>query len=226
MPTLGEAAPIAIAVDVHIGGSTCRAAGRARRRRRWANAWTTVVICAGIIHVKPLAEVTEEDWDRTMDVNLKGAFLVCQATAQELTRSGRGRIVMISSDAGKRGVPWLHAYSASKFGVVGLTEALAAANWRRLSRSTAVCPVAGVPTTGMGQMLVGWKSESTGQERSEVLAGIARSIPMRRNATTTDVADAVLFFVSDVRRGHYLTGVALDGFDGGSRLNAHPRGRT
>ena len=72
------------------------------------------MICAGIIHVKPLAEVTEDDWDRTMDVNIKGAFLVCQAAADELTRSGRGRIVMISSDAGKRGVRWLHACTASK----------------------------------------------------------------------------------------------------------------
>jgi meso-butanediol dehydrogenase/(S,S)-butanediol dehydrogenase/diacetyl reductase len=177
----------------------------------------TVVICAGIIHVKPLAEVTEEDWDRTMDVNIKGAFLVCQAAAPELTRSGRGRIVMISSDAGKRGVPWLHAYSASKFGVVGLTEALAGELAPAVTVNC-VCPV-GVPTTGMGQMLVGWKSQSTGQDTDTVLAGIARSIPMRRNATTADVAEAVMFFVSE--GAGYLTGVALD-VDGGARLNVIP----
>jgi meso-butanediol dehydrogenase / (S,S)-butanediol dehydrogenase / diacetyl reductase len=177
----------------------------------------TVVICAGIIHVKPLAEVTEEDWDRTMDVNIKGAFLVCQAAAPELTGSGRGRIVMISSDAGKRGVPWLHAYSASKFGVVGLTEALAGELAPAVTVNC-VCPV-GVPTTGMGQMLLGWKSSSTGQNPDEVLAGIARSIPMRRNATTADVAAAVMYFVSDA--AGYLTGVALD-VDGGARLNVIP----
>ena len=177
----------------------------------------TVVICAGIIHVKPLAEVTEDDWDRTMDVNIKGAFLVCQAAADELTRSGRGRIVMISSDAGKRGVPWLHAYTASKFGVVGLTEALAAELAPAVTVNC-ICPV-GVPTTGMGQMLVGWKSQSTGQDADQVLASIARSIPMRRNATTSDVAEAVMYFVSD--GAGYLTGVALD-VDGGSRLNVIP----
>jgi len=177
----------------------------------------TVVICAGIIHVKPLAEVTEEDWDRTMDVNIKGAFLVCQAAAPHLVASGRGRIVMISSDAGKRGVPWLHAYSASKFGVVGLTEALAG----ELAPSVTVncvCPV-GVPTTGMGQMLLGWKSRETGQQAEEVLEGIARSIPMRRNATTEDVAESVLFFVSE--GASFLTGIALD-VDGGARLNVIP----
>ena len=67
----------------------------------------------------------EEEWDRTLDVNLKGAFLLSQAAAPALTDSGRGRIVMISSDAGRRGVPQLHAYSASKAGLIGLAEALA-----------------------------------------------------------------------------------------------------
>ena len=177
----------------------------------------TVVICAGVIHVKPLSEVTEEDWDRTMDVNIKGAFFICQAAAPALKESGRGRIVMISSDAGKRGVPWLHAYSASKFGVVAITESLAAELAPEVTVNS-VCPV-GVPTTGMGQMLVAWKSEATGQPAPEVLSGIARSIPLARNASTTDVAEAVLFFVSD--SASFITGVALD-VDGGSRLNVIP----
>jgi NAD(P)-dependent dehydrogenase (short-subunit alcohol dehydrogenase family) len=60
----------------------------------------TLVISAGIIHFKPLAEVTEADWDAVLDVNLKGAFLCSQAAAPHLVASGRGRIVMISSDAG------------------------------------------------------------------------------------------------------------------------------
>jgi len=177
----------------------------------------TVVICAGVIHVKPLADVTEEDWDHTLDINLKGAFLVCQAAAPALTQSGRGRIVMISSDAGKRGCPWLHAYSASKFGVIGLTEAFASELAPHVTVNS-VCPV-GVPTTGMGQMLVEWKSEATGQRPDEVLAGIASGIPMARNTTTADVAEAVLFFVSD--SASFLTGVALD-VDGGARLNIIP----
>jgi meso-butanediol dehydrogenase / (S,S)-butanediol dehydrogenase / diacetyl reductase len=177
----------------------------------------TVAICAGVIHVKPLAEVTEDDWDHTMDVNIKGAFFICQAAAPALKESGRGRIVMISSDAGKRGVPWLHAYSASKFGVVAITEALAAELAPEVTVNS-ICPV-GVPTTGMGQMLVSWKSEATGQSAPDVLSGIAHSIPLARNATTTDVAEAVLFFVSE--SASFITGVALD-VDGGSRLNVIP----
>jgi NAD(P)-dependent dehydrogenase (short-subunit alcohol dehydrogenase family) len=177
----------------------------------------TLVVCAGVIHVKSLAEVTEEDWDRTLDVNLKGAFLCCQAAAPALRASGRGRIVLISSDAGKRGVPLLHAYSASKFGVIGLAESLAAELAPEVTVNC-VCPV-GVPSTGMGQQLLAWKTRHTGKAADEVLSGIARELPLGRNATETDIANAVLFLVSEA--ADFITGVALD-VDGGASLNTLP----
>ena len=177
----------------------------------------TLVICAGIIHVKPLAEVTESDWDLTLDVNLKGAFLCCQAAERPLRDSGRGRIVMISSDAGHRGVPHLLAYTASKFGIIGVTESLAAELAPQVTVNS-VCPV-GVPTTGMGQQLLKWKTAHTGQPAEQVLEHIASGIPMGRNSTPTDVANAVLFFISE--GAAFITGVSLD-IDGGSRLNTLP----
>jgi NAD(P)-dependent dehydrogenase (short-subunit alcohol dehydrogenase family) len=177
----------------------------------------TLVICAGIIHVKPLDQVTEADWDSTLDVNLKGAFLCCQAAAAALTASGRGRIVTISSDAGRRGVPLLLAYSASKFGLIGLTEALAAELAPAVTVNS-VCPV-GVASTGMGQQLLAWKAARTGRNADEVLSGIARGLPLARNGTAADVAGAVLFFISD--SASFLTGVALD-VDGGAHLNTLP----
>ena len=177
----------------------------------------TLVVCAGVIHIKPLADVSEADWDLTLDVNLKGAFLCCQAAAPALTASGRGRIVTISSDAGHRGFPSLHAYCASKFGLIGLTESLAGELAPGVTVNS-VCPV-GVASTGMGQQVLSWKVEHTGRTPDEILAGVARGLPLGRGATETDIADAVLFFISEA--ASFITGVALD-VDGGARFGGLP----
>jgi NAD(P)-dependent dehydrogenase (short-subunit alcohol dehydrogenase family) len=210
---LGDGA-ITTPADVRSPGEVREAIGRARNE---FGALDTLIACAGVIHVKRLADVTEEDWDRTLDINLKGAFLCCQAAAPALSQSGRGRIVMISSDAGRRGATLLHAYSASKFGLIGLAEALAG-ELAPVVTVNCVCPV-GVPTTGMGQQLLEWKSSRTGRAPNEVLAGIARDLPMGRNATEADIANAVLFFVSEA--ASFITGVALD-VDGGASLDIVP----
>lgn len=178
----------------------------------------TLVSCAGVIHVKPLQEVTEPDWDLTLDVNLKGAFLVSQAAAPSLKASGRGRIVAIASDAARRGYPWLQAYCASKFGLVGLCESLAVELAEHQVTVNCVCPAA-CPTTGMGQGLLAWKADLTGKTEEEVLASIAAAHPLGRCATEDDVASAVLYFVSD--EGSFLTGVSID-VDGGEHLGYIP----
>ena len=156
--------------------------------------------------------LSEADWDLTLDVNLKGAFLCCQAAAPALTASGRGRIVTISLDAGHRGFPSLHADRASKFGLIGLTESLAGELAPKVTVNS-VCPV-GVASTGMGQHVLSWKV-GTGRTPDEILAGVARGLPLGRGATETDIADAVLFFISEA--ASFITGVALD-VDGGSTL--------
>jgi NAD(P)-dependent dehydrogenase (short-subunit alcohol dehydrogenase family) len=178
----------------------------------------TLVNSAGVIHLKPLGEVGEDDWDLTLDVNLKGAFLVSQAAAPHLRASGRGRVVSIASDAGKRGFDSLQAYCASKFGLVGLTESLAVELAPDDVTANAVCPV-GCPTTEMGKGVLAWKVSTTGQSPDEIAAAAARTNPLGRNATETDVADAVLFFCSD--EASFLTGVALD-VDGGAHLGFMP----
>lgn len=177
----------------------------------------TLVICAGVIHIKPLADVTEQDWDKTLDVNLKGAFFCCQAAAPALKESGRGRIVSISSDAGRRGFPLIHAYSASKFGLVGLTEALAAELAPAVTVNC-VCPN-GVPTTGMGRDVLSIKESSTGRTAAQILADVKSGVPLQRAATEADIANSILFFISEA--GAFLTGVSLD-VDGGARLSALP----
>ena len=172
----------------------------------------TLINSAGVIHFAPLAKISEADWDRVLDVDLKGPFLCSQAAAPLLCESGRrGRIVNIGSDAAKIGCPMLLSYCAAKFGVVGLTKALAAELAPHEVTVNCVCPV-GVSTTGMGQAVLDWKISATGQKTDEILAETAAGIPLKRNATVADVVNAVMFFLSD--ESAFLTGVVLD-VDGG-----------
>jgi NAD(P)-dependent dehydrogenase (short-subunit alcohol dehydrogenase family) len=178
----------------------------------------TLVVSAGVFHMGELEGVTEEEWDRTLDVNLKGAFLVTQAAMPHLRESGRGRVVMISSDAGKRGFAELAPYTASKFGLNGLMESVAAEVAKDNVTVNTLCPV-GCPTTGMGQEVLAEKIRRVGGTPEEIMAKAAATNPLGRNVLETDVADAVLFLVSE--HSSFLTGVALD-VDGGASLGAVP----
>ncbi len=178
----------------------------------------TVVYSAGVIHIKPLDEVTDDDWDLTLDVNLRGAFVVARAAAPHLRASGRGRLVAISSDAGRRGFAWIQAYTASKFGLVGLVESLAVELAPDGVTVNCVCPVGG-PTTARGREVLSWKVRTAGRTPEEIMAATAATNPLGRNATEADVADAVCFLLSDQAR--FLTGVALD-VDGGAHLGFLP----
>ncbi|MCY4375812.1 MAG: SDR family NAD(P)-dependent oxidoreductase [Spirochaetaceae bacterium] len=170
-----------------------------------------LVNCAGIIHLAPLAEIAEEDWDRTIDVDLKGTFLCSQAAAPHLSTSGRGRIVNIGSDASHLGFPMIPHYCAAKHGVLGLTRALAGELAPGKVTVNCVCPI-GVPTTAMGQQVLRWKMEATGSAAEEIREATAAGIPLGRNATEQDIVQAILFFLSD--EAAFITGSALD-VDGG-----------
>jgi meso-butanediol dehydrogenase/(S,S)-butanediol dehydrogenase/diacetyl reductase len=178
----------------------------------------TLILCAGVIHVKPVDQVTEAEWDGTLGVNLKGAFLVSQAAAPALRSSGRGRIVAIASDAARRGYPWITAYCASKFGLVGLCESLAVELAPDGVTVNCVCPST-CPTTGMGEMLLRLKANVTRRSEDAVLASIAASFPLGRYVEQDDVVNAILYFVSD--EAAFLTGLSLD-IDGGMHLGYTP----
>jgi 3-oxoacyl-[acyl-carrier protein] reductase len=80
---------------------------------------------AGITYVKKLIDTSEEEWDDTLDINLKGAFLFCKSIIPYMIRQNQGAIINVSSGAGKVGFENISAYCASKFGMIGLTESLA-----------------------------------------------------------------------------------------------------
>jgi NAD(P)-dependent dehydrogenase (short-subunit alcohol dehydrogenase family) len=172
----------------------------------------TLVNSAGVFEFRPFEEITETEWDWIISVNLKGVFLSCQAAMPYLRASGRGRIVNISSDAGKKGYALIATYVASKFGVIGLTESLAAEFGPSGVTVNAVCPST-VAETGMGQKVLEQKVRLFDKPADRVLADGASSYPLRRLGTVADVADTILFLVSD--SAGWISGESIN-IDGGN----------
>lgn len=159
---------------------------------------------AGIIRRGTIETVTEDDWDQVMAVNLKGAFLCCQAVAPVMKEQGCGTIINVSSIAGKLGdITSAPGYGPSKAGMDALTKTLA----RQLAaygiRVNAVSPHA-IET----EMSAQWSA----QRRQEIIA----AIPLKRLGKPVDVAGAVLFLASDA--ASFITGEILD-VNGGALMD-------
>jgi len=158
---------------------------------------------AGICQFKPFLELTEEEWDRTLNINLKGYFLCAQAAAKEMVKQKKGVIINIASIAmGQLGVGFstLTHYTASKGGIVGMTETLALELAPYNIRVNAIAP--GMIDT---PMVVSLKQDPKTME-----ATLAR-VPMRRAGSPQEVSNLVLFLASD--ESSYMTGstVVIDG---------------
>ena len=173
----------------------------------------TVVNAAGICRLRPLADVDIEEWEATLGINLTGTFLVMREAMPYLKASGCGRIVNIASDAGKRGYPQLGAYCASKFGVVGLTQSIAAEVAPDGVRVNAVCPST-IADSPMGddvarqRVALGHAADIDGIRQRRI-----ERYPLGRPGVVADVTEAVLFLLSD--GAGWITGETLN-IDGGS----------
>jgi 3-oxoacyl-[acyl-carrier protein] reductase len=159
---------------------------------------------AGIIRRGTIETMTEEDWDRVIEVNLKGTFNCCKAVVEIMKQQSYGKIVNVSSIAGKMGdITSAPGYGSSKAGVDALTKTLA----RQLApygiNVNAVSPHA-IET----EMSAQWSEE----RRKEIIA----SIPLGRLGKPEDVANAVLFLVSD--DASFITGEILD-VNGGALMD-------
>ena len=163
-----------VQVDVTDAASVRAAAMRAEEH---LGGLDTLAICAGVIHVKPFEEVAEADWDTTLSINLKGAFLTAQAAMPALRASGRGRVVAISSDAGRRGYPWIQAYAASKAGLIGLMQSIAIEV--AADRVTVNCVCRVLPDDRMGRSLTEWKAKRVGKSVEETCS---RTSPRRSHS--------------------------------------------
>ncbi|HUS18818.1 MAG TPA: SDR family oxidoreductase [Terriglobales bacterium] len=149
----------------------------------------------------PIVEQAEEDWDHTIDINLKGVWLCLKYEVQQmLKQGGGGAIVNMSSVAGLMGSAAAAAYCASKHGVLGLTKSAALEYASRQIRVNAVCPA--VIETAMADRLFG---------EPQVNKLIKAMHPIGRFGTATEVAEAVLWMCSD--KSSFMTGhhIVLDG---------------
>lgn len=158
---------------------------------------------AGIVEFKPFLELTEEEWDRTLNINLKGQFLCAQAAAKQMQKQGGGVIVNIASVAmGQQGVgfPNIAHYCASKGGIVALTEALAVELAPFNIRVNGIAP--GMIDTPMIENI---KSDS------KQMAGMLARVPLKRAGKPEEIAEVVAFLASD--EASYMTGsmVIVDG---------------
>lgn len=162
---------------------------------------------AGVSLMQRFLDVTEQDYDKTLAVNLKGVFVSGQAAAREMVRTGsRGAIVNTASMAGKQGrVSFLADYVASKFGVVGLTQAMAMELAEHGIRVNSVCP--GYVATPMQERELEWEASLRGVTPADVTEMMLQDTPLRRLEEPEDVALATAFLLSQDAR--FITGEAL-----------------
>jgi meso-butanediol dehydrogenase/(S,S)-butanediol dehydrogenase/diacetyl reductase len=191
-------------LDVTDAGAATRVADAVTARHGRLDVW---VSNAGISHMQPFVEITEPDLDQTLAVNLKGVFVCGQAAARAMRRLGQGGVIVnLASMAGKQGrVPFLAHYVASKFGVVGLTQAMAFELAPDHIRVNCVCP--GYVATPMQERELGWEAELRGMAAEDVQRMWVQDTPMGRLEQPEDVARAVAFLIG--QDAAFVTGEAL-----------------
>ena len=164
---------------------------------------------AGVGYImKPLLEVTENDWRNVIDVNLTGAFFGVKAAAEKMVESGKGgRIINIASQAAKSGFPHAQAYTASKHGLVGLARSAAVELGAHKITVNNVCP--NHVTTGLGAWQNEYFSKVVGADSVEdYLATMIARIPMGRPGLPEDTANAVAFLCSN--EAQYITAESMN----------------
>ena len=201
--TAQEIGGFAVKVDVRKRASVEAALAEAERRMGGLD---LLIANAGVSTMRHALDLTDEEWDYNFDVNARGIFLANQIAARGFKARGKGVIVNTASLAAKVGAPLLAHYSASKFAVLGWTQALARELAPSGIRVNAVCP--GFVKTGMQEREIAWEAELRGVSPERVVADYVAQTPLGRLETPEDVADVVVFLCSDSAR--FMTGQGVN----------------
>ena len=175
----------------------------AERVREDCGAVDVLVNNAGVSLIAPAEETTVAQWQRVMNINLLGPFLLCKYLGTQMLHRRSGSIVNVASVAGLAGISHRSAYNASKHGLIGLTRTLAAEWGGRGVRVNAVCP-------GWIKTEMDAADQGSGAYTDE---DIVNRVPMARFARPEDVAAAIAFLADDAMQG-FINGVSLP-VDGG-----------
>ena len=192
---IGEGSAIAVATDVTVAADCRNAVERAQEA---FGGLDLLVNNAGVVTSGPIESVSEVAWDRTLDVNTKGAFLMSQAALPAMADGGS--IIQIASIAGRSGYPNMVPYCASKFAVVGMTQAMAAELAPRGIRVNAICP--GILGTAMWiEHLLDRNSGDVAGESAEARTArfeslMAERVPLGRPQAPADIAEAALYLAA------------------------------
>jgi len=185
---------IGLAIDVAKLASARTAVAEAERR---LGPIDVLVNNAGWDRVEPFLENSEETWDKVLAIDLRGPINCCRAVLDSMVARGGGRIVSISSDAGRVGSSGEAVYSGAKGGVIAFSKTLAREMARHGITVNCVCP--GPTNTPMLQELA--------THNPKLHEALRRAVPMRRLGEPADIAAAVAFLASD--DASYITGQAL-----------------
>lgn len=154
-----------------------------------------------------ITELKEETWDLMMNLNLKGVFLCTQAVSVPMIENKSGRIINISSMAGKTGEPFTSPYCSTKFGVIGFTQSIALELGQHNITVNAVCPGA-CETELIKKSITGSAKLSGRSYEEELYEKFLKQTPLGRLAKPIDVAKAVAFLASD--DAEYITGSSIN----------------
>lgn len=162
---------------------------------------------AGVSTMNWFWELTEEEWDFNMNVNVKGVWLVTKHIVPHMIERKKGKIVNIASMAAKMGAPLLTHYSASKFAVVGFTQSIAKELAPYGINVNSVCP--GFVKTSMQEREIAWEAKLQNIKKPEkVREEYIKQTPLGRLCYPEDVAKTVLFLSSD--NADFITGQAIN----------------